>query len=153
MDYLVRPDDLTSDEVQALIKEHLAGMHSNSPPDKVHALALDALRKPEISFWTVWRGAELCGCGALKQLDARTGEVKSMRTRATALRQGVGQAVLHQILTTARERGYHRLYLETGTGSAFEAAHRLYLRNGFEYCGAFAQYQPNEFSAFMTKLL
>jgi putative acetyltransferase len=153
MSYEIRQDDLTSREVQALILEHLSGMHQHSPAENVHALAIEGLRKPEITFWSAWRGAALCGCGALKELDERNGEVKSMRTRAAMLRQGVGQAVLEQILSTARWRGYRHLYLETGTGTAFEPAHKLYLRNGFQYCEAFAPYKPNDFSAFMVKPL
>jgi putative acetyltransferase len=147
----VRPDDLRSQEVQALILEHLAGMHANSPPEHVHALPIESLRRPDITFLSAWSGGELCGCGALKQLDAESGEVKSMRTRQHFLRKGVGQAVLDEIIRLATARGYSRLYLETGTGPAFEAAHALYLRNGFDWCGAFGDYAANEFSVFMVK--
>jgi putative acetyltransferase len=150
----IRPDDLTSADVQALVAEHLAGMHSHSPPGQVHALALQSLRAPEVRFWTAWTAAgELCGCGALKQLDAAKGEVKSMRTRAAFLRQGVGQAVLDEITRTARQRDYTQLLLETGTGPAFEPAHRLYMRNGFEWCGPFGDYVATEFNVFMVKPL
>lgn len=145
----VRPDDLTHPEVRSLIAEHLAGMHANSPAEHVHALAIDGLRHPSVTFWSAWQGDRLCGCGALKALDERNGEVKSMRTRTAFLRQGVGQAVLDEITRTARTRGYERLWLETGTGTAFEAAHALYRRNGFEDCGAFGEYRANAFSAFM----
>jgi putative acetyltransferase len=149
----VREDDLSGSEVQALIAEHLAGMRGYTPPGQVHALAIDGLRAPGITFWSAWRGGLLCGCGALKELDARTGEIKSMRTRPAFVRQGVGQAVLERIVRTAEERGYHHLYLETGTGPAFEAAHALYLRNGFVACGAFGGYVATDFNAFMVKEL
>jgi len=149
----IRLDDLSSPEVQALVAEHLAGMHSSSPPGHVHALAIDGLRKPQVSFWSAWQGQALCGCGALKALDTESGEVKSMRTRAAWLRQGVGQAVLSEIIRTAQARGYRSLYLETGTGPAFAAAHALYLRNGFEWCGAFGDYEANAFSVFMVRHL
>lgn len=145
----VRLDDLSSPDVQALIAEHLAGMHANSPPEHVHALAIEGLRMPGVTFWSAWQGHQLCGCGALKELDAHSGEVKSMRTRAGFLRQGVGRAVLDEIVRTARTRGYASLFLETGPGKAFEAAHALYLRNGFEWCGAFGDYEANDFSVFM----
>ena len=91
--------------------------------------------------------------GALKALDATTGEVKSMRTRTAFLRRGVGQRILDEILRTAVARGYTRVYLETGTGAAFEAAHRLYLRNGFSWCGPFADYTATDFNVFMVKTL
>ncbi|MBL8315387.1 MAG: GNAT family N-acetyltransferase [Rubrivivax sp.] len=149
----VRIDDLSSPQVQALIAEHLAGMQGNSPAGHVHALAIEGLRKPGLTFWSAWQGAALCGCGALKALDATSGEVKSMRTRSGFLRQGVGQAVLDEIVRTARARNYSRLYLETGTGPAFAAAHALYLRNGFGWCGAFADYAATDFNVFMVKPL
>ncbi|HRD96888.1 MAG TPA: GNAT family N-acetyltransferase [Rubrivivax sp.] len=149
----VRIDDLSSPQVQALIAEHLAGMQGNSPAGHVHALAIEGLRKPGLTFWSAWQGAALCGCGALKALDATSGEVKSMRTRSGFLRQGVGQAVLDEIVRTARARSYSRLYLETGTGPAFAAAHALYLRNGFGWCGAFADYAATDFNVFMVKPL
>lgn len=149
----VRADDLSSPEVQALIAEHLAGMHRDSPPGHVHAFALTQLRHPDVSFWTAWRGDSLCGCGALKHLGDDAGEIKSMRTRRACLRQGVGQAVLDTIVRTARQRGYARLFLETGTGAPFEAAHALYVRNGFVPCGPFGDYVATAFSVFMVKTL
>lgn len=149
----VRIDDLGSPEVEALIAEHLAGMRGHSPPGHAHALALDGLRRPEITFWTAWRGAALCGCGALRALDARAGEVKSMRTRPAYLRQGVGQAILDEIVRTARARGYATLHLETGTGEPFAAAHALYLRNGFAWSGPFGDYVATDFNVFMAKPL
>jgi len=153
MPFVARIDDLKSAEVQELVSEHLQGMHSNTPPEHVNALALDGLRRPEVTFWTVWEGQLLCGCGALKQLDQATGEIKSMRTRAAFVRRGVGQFVLDEIIRTATSRGYRHLYLETGTGPAFEAAHSLYRKNGFDWCGAFGDYDATHFNVFMVKVL
>jgi putative acetyltransferase len=149
----VRQDDLSSAVVQSLITEHLSGMHSNSPPGHVHALAIASLRAPSVTFWTARVDGVLCGCGALKELDRLTGEVKSMRTRAAFLRRGVGQAILDEIIRTARQRGYSRLLLETGTGQAFEPAHALYRRNGFEWSGPFGEYTATSFNVFMAKAL
>lgn len=149
----VRVDDLSSTEVQELIAEHLAGMRGNSPPGSVHALAIEGLKQPDITFWSAWQGSALCGCGALKQLDAASGEVKSMRTRAAFQRQGVAQAVLDAIVDAARSRGYRSLHLETGTGPAFAAAHALYLRNGFVWSQPFGDYAATDFNRFMVKAL
>lgn len=149
----VRNDDLSSPQVQALIAEHLAGMHGNSPAGHVHALAVDGLKAQDVTFWTAWADGKLCGCGALKELSGTSGEVKSMRTRTQFQRRGVGQAVLDEILRTARKRGYSRLYLETGTGEAFAAAHALYLRNGFVWSGPFGGYTATDFNVFMVKAL
>jgi putative acetyltransferase len=117
----------------------------------VHALAIEGLRATNVTFWTAWVDGTLCGCGALKELDPGTGEVKSMRTRPAFLRRGVGQAILDEIVRTARGRGYSRLVLETGTGEPFEAAHALYRRNGFQWTGAFGEYRASEFNVFMAR--
>ena len=153
MSIYVRQDDLSSAEVQSLIAEHLSGMHSNSPPGHVHALAIESLRKPNITFWTAWIGDVLCGCGALKEISPLDGEVKSMRTREAFLRHGVGQAILDEIIHVARQRRYSRLLLETGTGEPFEPAHALYRRNGFEWSGPFGEYVATNFNVFMAKIL
>lgn len=153
MDIAVRQDDLSAPEVRALVAEHLSGMAASSPPGHVHALAIERLRAPGVTFWSAWLEGALCGCGALQELDARSGEIKSMRTRAAFVRRGVGQAILEEIERTARQRGYERLLLETGTGPAFAAAHALYLRNGFQRCGPFADYTASEFNVFMVKEL
>jgi putative acetyltransferase len=151
MSVFVHVDDLSSPEVQALIAEHLTGMHGNSPAGHVRALAVEGLRASNVTFWSAWIGEALCGCGALKELDPTAGEVKSMRTRTTCLRQGVAQALLDEIIRTAANRKYARLYLETGTGSAFDPAHRLYQKNGFAWCGAFGDYTATDFNVFMVK--
>jgi len=149
----VRQEDLSSAEVQSLIAEHLSGMRSNSPPGHVHALAIESLRAPSVTFWSAWVDGTLCGCGALKELDQLSGEIKSMRTRSSFVRRGVGQAILDEIIRTGRQRGYSRLHLETGTGQTFEPAHALYRRNGFEWSGPFGEYSATDFNVFMVKVL
>ena len=153
MEFTVRRDDLCGVEIQALLHEHMTSMLSNSPPESVHALPLEALCKPEITFWSIWHANTLCGCGALKELDPLHGEVKSMRTRAQFLRTGVAQAALNQIIVEATARGYQRISLETGSSQAFEPAHALYYRNGFVACGPFGDYKEDTFSLFMCKQL
>jgi putative acetyltransferase len=149
----IRVDDLSGPEVHELLGEHLRDMRLNSPPESVHALDLDGLRRPEITFWTAWEGGELLGCGALKELDPRHGEIKSMRTSAPHLRKGVAARLLEHILEEAVRRGYGRLSLETGSAEAFEPARRLYARFGFEFCGPFDGYVEDPYSVFMTKEL
>lgn len=149
----IRLDDLSGPEIRALLEEHMRNMRSISPPESVHALDLEGLRKPGISFWTVWSGRELLGCGALKEIDTRHGEVKSMRTADRHRRNGVARAMLAHIVAEARERGYARLSLETGSQSAFEPARRLYQSFGFGYCAPFEGYIEDPNSVFMTRLL
>lgn len=146
-------DDLTRPEIHALLNEHLQSMHSLSPPESVHALDLDMLRQPHITFWTAWEGTTLLGCGALKVLDGQHGEVKSMRTPTAIRRRGAGRALLAHIVETARSRGYARLSLETGPGDAFQPAQQLYESFGFTRCGPFANYAEDPHSVFMTLAL
>jgi len=146
-------DDLSGPEVAALLAEHLASMHQLTPAESVHALDLSGLRAPGVTFWSAWYGAELAGCGALKELDPTRGEVKSMRTAAAHLRRGVSAAVLAEIIATARHRGYDELLLETGPAPAFGAAHALYSRFGFEPCGPFGDYSDDPFSRFFRLAL
>ena len=146
-------DDLTHPAVLALLDEHLADMRAYSPPESVHALDHDALRADDVTFWTAWEGEELLGCGALKELDPAHGEIKSMRTSRNQLRKGIAAAMLEHIVAVARERGYERLSLETGSGGPFDAALRFYEKQGFHYCEPFADYVPDPFSRFMTREL
>jgi putative acetyltransferase len=143
-------DDRFGPEVVALLSEHLAAMRDYSPACSVHALDLDRLRDPAVTFWSAWLGDDLAGCGALQELDPTHGEVKSMRTAPAHLRQGVAAAVLDQLLIAAQERGYERVSLETGSGPAFDPAHALYVRHGFVPCGPFADYADDPFSRFFT---
>ena len=149
----IRLDNLRSPEVIGLLNEHLRSMAQHSPPESVHALDLDGLRQPEVSFWSAWDGAELLGCGAIKQLDATHGEIKSMRTASAHLRKGVAAALLQHILVEAGKRRYRRLSLETGSAPAFAPARSLYARFGFVPCEPFADYVPDPHSVFMSRTL
>ncbi|RYY28542.1 MAG: GNAT family N-acetyltransferase [Sphingomonadales bacterium] len=129
-------------------------MLANSPAESCHFLDLSGLKTPDISFWSAWKGDALTGIGALKQIDAAQGEIKSMRTAPGLLRSGTGAAILSHILSAARARGIKRLSLETGSGEAFEPAIALYRKFGFTDCGAFGDYPANDpFSRFMTRVL
>jgi putative acetyltransferase len=144
---------LDDPDVLALLREHLQGMADHSPPESIHALDVGGLKAPGITFWTMRDGSEVLGCIALKQLDERHGEIKSMRTASAHLRKGVGAALLEHLVAEARRRGYERLSLETGSGPGFEAAHALYRKFGFVECGPFADYREDPFSRFMTIVL
>jgi putative acetyltransferase len=146
----VRVDDLSGAAIARLLSEHLAGAAAISPAKSRHALDLDGLRRPEITFWSAWDGTELAGCGALKELDAHHGEIKSMRTAREHLRKGVATKILERIITEARKRGYRRLSLETGSMEYFEPARRLYAGFGFCKCAPFADYVEDPNSIFMT---
>ncbi|BCL70269.1 N-acetyltransferase [Vibrio nigripulchritudo] len=149
----IKIDLLDGQEIVALLNEHLEDMYATSPPESVHALDLDALKKPDITFWSAWDKGVLLGCAALKQLDDTHAEIKSMRTARTARNRGVASQLLKHVLNVAKERNYSRLSLETGSMEFFKPARTLYEKHGFEYCPPFADYQPDPNSEFMTKKL
>lgn len=149
----IREDGLTSKEIAHLLRDYLENMIEITPPESVHALDLEELRSPDVTFWSAWEGDELLGCGALKKLDSRSGEVKSVCTAEAHLGRSVASRILEQIIQEAERRGYDFLSLETGTMPEFAPARAFYLRHGFEHCGPFAKYSDDPNSAFMTKTL
>jgi putative acetyltransferase len=149
----VREDDLTGSATIRLLTAHLENMHQITPPESVHALGLEELRSPGITLWSAWDGEVLLGCGALKELDSGSGEIKAMRTDEAHRRRGVGSRILERILQEARRRGYRRLYLETGSMAEFFPAQALYRRYGFEFRGPFGDYLEDPNSVFMSKEL
>jgi putative acetyltransferase len=148
----IRIDDPKTPHVADLLAHHLSELRSVMAS---HAFALDAsgLSAPNVSFWTAWNGDDLAGLVALKQLDARHGEVKSMRAAPAARRTGVGRALLAHVVGVARERGYARLSLETGTAPLHAPAVALYRSAGFETCDAFADYAPSPYNQFLALTL
>jgi putative acetyltransferase len=146
-------DDLSGAATRALVARHLVGMHASSPPESVHALGIDQLRAPDVSFWSAWVGEELAGIGALKRLDALRGELKSMRVADPFLGRGVGRRMLEHLIEEARVAGLKSLWLETGSTAEFTPALRLYESAGFARCGPFDAYVEDPFSVFMMKAL
>ena len=149
----IRLDDLKGAEIARLLEEHYRNLRAFSPPESCHVLDLAGLRKPAITFWSAWQGAELLGCAALKELDPQHGEIKSMRTASAHLRKGVAAALLRHIVAEAGRRNYRRLSLETGAQAAFEPALRLYAGFGFAPCSPFGDYVEDPNSIFMTRAL
>jgi putative acetyltransferase len=146
-------DDLTGPEIAAFLAEHIEDMRSVSPPESKHALDLDALRVPDITFWSVTDAGLIVGCGALKRLDAAHAELKSMRTASAVKRRGIASLLLGHIITEAAAMGFTRLSLETGSAPFFEPARRLYGKFSFLFCEPFSDYIPDPNSVFMEKIL
>ena len=149
----IRRDDLRGPEIAELLYEHLRDMHRVSPPESIHALDLESLRSPAITFWTMWDEGSLAGCGALKELDPQHAEIKSMRTASTHRRRGVAKQLLQHLLYEAKQQGYTRVSLETGAMDFFLPARTLYASFGFTSCPPFADYMEDPNSIFMTKEL
>jgi putative acetyltransferase len=149
----IREDDLTGEEIADFLLEHLDEMYEVTPPESVHALDLAGLRSPSVTFWSVWEDDELVGCGALKELDSSSAEIKSMRTTRARRGAGIASGLLEHIIQEARRRSYDSLHLETGAMQEFAAARALYLRYGFEMQGPFGDYIEDPNSVFMIKRL
>lgn len=149
----IHVDPLTGPEIAGLLRAHLDDVARHSPPESVHALDLAKLRHPAITFWSAWLDGALAGCAAMRELDPRHGEIKSMRTAAAHLRKGVAAALMRHVLEQATRRGYRQLSLETGSMAVFAPARALYARFGFEPCGPFADYVEDPYSVFMTRAL
>lgn len=152
-DYRILEDDLTGPEVAALLELHLAEMYRWSPACKVHAMPIERLREPDVTFYSAWDGERLAAVGALKELDARRGELKSMRAAPEYRGRGAGRAILECLLAEARRRGYTWLGLETGRPEPFRPARRLYEGYGFAECPAFGDYVSDEYSMCMDRTL
>jgi putative acetyltransferase len=142
--------DFSDARVLELLRIHLTSSRANTAPGSAHALDIAGLQAPDISFWTIWEGETLLGCGALRRLGAEHGEIKSMHTAQAARRTGVGSAMLRHIIATARARGMARLSLETGSWDYFAPARALYASHGFVECGPFGDYALDPNSVFMT---
>ena len=146
----IREDDLGGPDVAALLQLHLDEMHAWSPPESVHALPIERLREPDVTFYAAWDGDRLAACGALKQLDPGHGELKSMRAHPDYRGRGAGKAILVHLLGEARARGYARVSLETGSMEAFAPARSLYASLGFRPCEPFGDYWESPNSMCMT---
>lgn len=146
-------DDMSDPRIAALLRLHLDEMFRWSPPKSVHAMPIERLRQPDVTFYSAWDGDTLAGCGALKQLDSTHGELKSMRAAPAYRGRGVGKAILLHLLAEARARGYARVSLETGRPEPFLPARRLYEAHGFVECASFGDYDPDDFSICMTRQL
>jgi putative acetyltransferase len=146
-------DDPLAEDVRRLLAAHLAFANEHSPPEAVHALDISGLLDPAVVFFSFRLDGRLLGVGALKRLDGGHAELKSMHTDATARGQGIGSAMVDHLISVARDQGYRRLSLETGSMAAFESARRLYASAGFVPCEAYGSYVPSPYSTCMTLLL
>lgn len=152
MNWSVHEGELDQDDIRTLLALHFDEMRGGSPPSACHVLAVDELKMPDIRFFALRDSAgALLGIGALKSLGDRHGELKSMRTNSDAFGRGVGGTILNYLISAARDMGMTRLNLETGNSPLFDAANRLYQREGFRRCGPFGGYAETPFTYFYTR--
>lgn len=147
----IKIDNLTAPDVRELVQTHHAEMAANENAIISNTLDLDSLQSEDITFFSVREGETLTGCGAVRELDESHGEIKSMHTARRFRRCGVSAALLFHMINLAQERGYKRLSLETHPGDDYKPARKLYERFGFEYSDSFGDYDPHEYSVFMTR--
>jgi putative acetyltransferase len=152
-EYRIIEDDLESAEVTDLLAFHLAEMHALSPPCKVHAMPVERLRQPDVTFYSAWDGEKLAAVGALREIDPARGELKSMRATPAYRGKGAGEAILLHLVAEAQRRGYSWLGLETGRPEAYLPAQSLYRKHGFAECEDFGDYVGDEFSLCMSRVL
>jgi putative acetyltransferase len=146
----ISTDDPSAPDVGALVARHRLFAASLSPPENVFALDTAGLLDPDVTLFSYRRHGELLAIGALRHLDERHCELKSMHTAEAALRSGIGRAMLQYLIDMARHRGYRRISLETGSMAGFAAARALYASAGFTECGPFGDYLPSPYSTFLS---
>jgi putative acetyltransferase len=147
---VVGVDDPYRADVRALLEAHLRFCHSSTPLCHAYALDAERLAGPDVTFFSAQEGGAIVGVGAVKRLNAQHAELKSMHTAEAARGRGIGRALLEDLLHFARNEGYQRVSLETGTMEGFAAARRLYRRAGFVPCGPFGGYTASPDNTFMT---
>ena len=152
-EYRIVEDDLTGAPVIALLEYHLGEMRRLSPPANVHALPVERLRQPDVTFYSAWDGETLAAVGALRELSPERAEIKSMRASAEMRGKGAGEAILLHLIAEARRRGYTWLGLETAWPEPWAAARALYRKHGFTQCEDFGDYVGGEFSVCMSRAL
>jgi putative acetyltransferase len=152
-EYRITEDHLQGAAVIELLAFHLAEMHELSPPCKVHAMPVERLRQPDVTFYSAWDGERLAAVGALREIDANRGELKSMRATPAYRGKGAGESILRHLVAEAERRGYTWLGLETGRPDAYLPAQSLYRKHGFTECEDFGDYVGDEFSMCMSRTL
>jgi putative acetyltransferase len=146
-------DDPAAPDVRQLLATHLEFARAPTPPEDAHALDVDGLLDSSVTFFGFRRDGVLLAVGALKRLGPDHAEVKSMHTVAAARGRGIGRRMAEHLIAVAREAGYRRLSLETGSMAEFAPARALYASVGFEMCEPFGDYRASPNSTYMTLYL
>jgi putative acetyltransferase len=146
-------DDLSDGKVISLLELHRYEMFKHSPPQSVHALDVEAMHHPDLSFYSARLDGRFVACGALKKHDANLTEIKSMKTKDQFLRLGIANAMLIFLIDNARKCGCSKVCLETGTVDAFIPARQMYTRAGFVKCEPFSGYVRDPHSVCMALAL
>lgn len=148
--WTISVEDPRTPDVVDLLERHLEFARAVTPPEDVHALDIDGLTDPSVTFFSLRNDGRLLGIGAIKQLDETHFELKSIHTAEEARGNGVGRTMVEHLLGVARDRGAQRVSLETGNVEAFAPSRALYASAGFVESGPFGDYESGNTSTFMT---
>ena len=138
-------------EVNDLLTKHFIELRAASPEGSAHVLDIPGLRVPSIKFWSLWENKKLFGCGALKFLSKEHGEFKSIRVHENFKNQGNGIKIIQHLVSEAKKLQIKRVSIETGAGSFFNPARKLFRNCNFEPCEPFAHYKKDINSIYLTK--
>ena len=137
-------------EVNNLLKKHFIELRSVSPAGSTHVLDINGLKDPSIKFWSLWENNELVGCGALKFLEKKHGEFKSIRVADKFRKTGVGKKIIDHLIEEAKKLEVSKLSIETGAGNFFIPARKLFSKFGFKKCSPFAHYKNDPNSCYYS---
>ena len=140
-------------EVNELLTEHFKELKAASPKGSAHVLDIPGLKNPSIKFWSLWENEKLIGCGALKFLENKHGEFKSIRIHNNFRNKGYGMKIINHLTYEAKKLGIKRISIETGAGKFFEPARKLFKKCNFEVCEPFAHYKEDKNSIYLTKII
>jgi len=145
--------NFNNSEVNQLLINHFIELRSVSPEGSAHVLDIEGLKDSSIKFWSLWENQELMGCGALKFLDSKHGEFKSIRVKDEFRKKRNGLKIIKHLIEEAKKLDIKRLSLETGSGTFFAPARKLFAECGFKLCDPFAHYKDDPNSCYMSKLI
>jgi len=143
--------ELLSPAAQALIAALNAELSSIYPEQGATHFRLDPdeVADGQGAFLVATRAARPVGCGAVRRIDGRTGEIKRMYVSPEERGRGLSRLLLDALESEARALGLSRLVLETGARQL--AALALYERAGFSRIAPFGEYIGSPLSVCMAK--
>jgi putative acetyltransferase len=131
---------LADDVSRALIEALNAELSAMYPEPGANHFRLDPeeTASGRGAFLVVYRGDVPVGCGAVRLLDAETGELKRMYVSPAERGRGLGRLLVAELEAEASALGVRRLVLETGTRQ--HAALALYRAAGFRPIPLYGEY-------------
>ncbi len=98
----------------------------------------------------VYENSEAVGCGAFKEYDENTAEIKRMFVHPTHRNKGIAKLVLTELEAWAADFGFTSYILETSP--KLTSAIALYEKTGYQFIPNYGQYVGVENSVCMKKV-